>query len=294
MSGTNIRQVGTSVLVILVCLCADAEDGAARNAIQYAAAKQIATLANEDILESSGLAISHRSANLFWTHNDSGDAARIFAFDQRGRDIGTCKIAGAKAVDWEDMASFVRDGTNWLLLADVGDNARRRDTCQLYLVKEPRPAAAAATVHAVFQFRYANGPRDCEAVGVDASANKVLLVSKSLVGPTAFELDLPAEPTDATLVAKPLARLALPAVTAMDVSADGRHAVVMNYVEAHVYDRADGESWRVALRRPPRVIKLPHLRQAEAICYGRDSATLYVTGERLPTPLWQFAPALAK
>ena len=54
-------------------------------------------LAHPKIHESSGLAVSHRHPGLFWTHNDSGDAPRLYAFDEQGRHHGTLRRAGSES-----------------------------------------------------------------------------------------------------------------------------------------------------------------------------------------------------
>ena len=68
--------------------------------------------------------MSRLRSDFLWTHNDSGDRPRLYALDLTGKHLGTCDVEGAGAVDWEDMASFQRDGTSYLLIADVGDNQR--------------------------------------------------------------------------------------------------------------------------------------------------------------------------
>src|SRR5689334_10296886 len=42
-----------------------------------------------EIKESSGLAASKCQPDVFWTHNDSGDEAFIFAVDKKGKKLGT-------------------------------------------------------------------------------------------------------------------------------------------------------------------------------------------------------------
>jgi hypothetical protein len=90
--------------------------------VQYGKGRLVCLLANKKITESSGLAASRRTAGVFWTHNDSGDKPSLYAFDLRGRDLGTWQIQGAAGRDWEDMASFSLGGKPWLLVADTGDN----------------------------------------------------------------------------------------------------------------------------------------------------------------------------
>jgi len=106
--------------------------------ITYGAGRETATLANKQIIESSGLACSRRVGDILWTHNDSGDSPRIFAFNMEGEDLATYKIAGAAAFDWEDMASFKIGRKPYLLLADIGDNARRRENAHSMSCPSPR------------------------------------------------------------------------------------------------------------------------------------------------------------
>ena len=89
------------------------------------------------------------------------------------------------------------------------------------------------------------------------------------------------------IVAKEIGKLGAPLVTAMDISPDGRRAIVLTYTNAYEYTRAAGEDWAKAFSRSPRKIRMPGRTQGESICYGPDGKTLYLTSEKLPTPLLQ-------
>ena len=67
----------------------------------YDKPKVVGRLDSAEIKESSGLAASKCQPDVFWTHNDSGDDAFIFAVNKKGEKLGTWKVAGAKANDWE-------------------------------------------------------------------------------------------------------------------------------------------------------------------------------------------------
>jgi hypothetical protein len=108
---------------------------------------------------------------------------------------------------------------------------------------------------------------------------------------------LPLEPeSDAVVAEGPFGRLALPMTTAMDISPDERRITILTYTNAYEWQRGEGEGWEEAFRRPPQEIVLPRLIQREALCYGSDGVTLYVTSEKLPTPLVEIplAPARPK
>jgi hypothetical protein len=156
--------------------------------VEYGEPRQLATLANPAITESSGVACSRRTPDAFWTHNDSGDAARLYAFNSKGEDLGTWQVRGARARDWEDVASFQKDGQSFLLIGDVGDNECHHKAYTLYLVPEPpadptRRGVRGTTEPAVaIEFRYEDGPHNCEAIAIDPTTMTVYLVIK-VTGP---------------------------------------------------------------------------------------------------------------
>lgn len=272
------------------CSAAAADGPDAPAPVRYGPGRLLGTLANEKIDESSGLACSRRRDGVFWTHNDSGDKPRLFAFDGKGRHLGEYDVRGARNRDWEDMASVRLGGTGYLLICDTGDNDRKKTSVTLYLVEEPaidpdKPAIqgkldVARSVH----FTYDDGPQDCEAVAVDPTSRTIYLVSKRGKR-TVYELPLSRKPAAGKLVARSIARLGITPAVAMDISPDGRRAIVLTYLFAHEYRRAAGETWAKAFSRRPRTLWMPGRRQGESICYGRDGRTLYLTSEKRPTPL---------
>ena len=275
--------------------------GPAGPVIAYGKGRLLCLLANRKISESSGLAASQRAAGLFWTHNDSGGKAELYAFDLRGRDLGTWQIQGAVNRDWEDIASFSISGKCWLLVADAGDNDRRRKTSRLYVVPEPlvdpnQPSPTGQVdVATTIDFVYDDGPQDCEAVGVDPNSRTILLISKRGKR-TVYELPLPdpKKAQDGPLTAKTIAKLDLGMVVGMDVSPDGLRAVVATYWHATEYARAPDETWSAAFARRGRRIRVPGRRQGEAICFGPDGKTIYLTSEGSPCPLLEVPLAPTK
>ena len=255
--------------------------------IPYAAPVELGRLENQEIRESSGLAISRRRENVFFTHNDSGGRPRIFAFDLAGKNLGTWAVPGARALDWEDMASLKAGGKSYLLLADVGDNGARRPHCSLYLIEEPRAGSQTARLVQTVHFRYADGPHNCEAVAVDPGSGDIILICKTFgFSCKVFLLDWPRQSTKTPLTANTIATLKMPLTTAMDISPDGRRAIVLTYGNAYEYARRPGEDWAQAFARPGRLITMPSRKQGESICYGSDGKTLYLTSEHVPTPLF--------
>ena len=264
--------------------------------IEYGPPKQIGTLTNKDIDESSGVAVSWRTPNVFWTHNDSGDDANLYAFKASGEHLKTLRLRNVEPRDWEDMASFVQKGTSYLLIADTGDNQAQRRNCSLHIFKEPAINSRRVEDSRTIRFRYEDGPRDCEAVAVDATTCVVLLATKSFGFSVCDIYQLPLFPENEReeQVAKKIRFIRLPFATAMDVSSDGHRLLIGTYANAFEFFRRDGETWQQAFARNPREIELPKRVQGEAACFGRDGKTIFLTSEKTPTPLWQISPVATK
>ena len=264
--------------------------------IEYDGAKELCKLANGKIRESSGLACSRHARGVFWTHNDSGDAPRIYAFNTEGKDLGVCEVTGGRARDWEDMASFQTQGKSFLLLGDVGDNEKKRDVHELYLLGEPpvdanglraRQSPVLSTIH----YRYEDGRHNCESLGVDPVTNMILIVTKNGGKECyVYGIPFPKKPSTDTTVAKKIATLNIPTTTGMDISPNGQRAVVLTYGDAFEYRRKPDEDWAAAFARQPRKLRMPRRAQGETICYGPDGRTLYLTSEKTPCPLWEVSP----
>ena len=259
--------------------------------IPYGPGRQLCVLADTMIDESSGMACSRNRPGVFWTHNDSGDRARLYAFDRQGKDLARCDLADIFAYDFEDMASFVLDKKNYLLLGDTGNNGLAATVQILYLVEEPaidpqQKEVREVPIVQVINYSYEDDHRNCEAVAVDPTDKTILLVTKEKESTCyVYALAWPAnDPTKAT-TARKIATLKIPPATAMDISPDGRRAVVLTYGHAYEYTRRDGENWAAAFSRKPCEIVLPPRIQGESICFGPDGKTLYLTSEKLPTPL---------
>lgn len=257
-----------------------------------------------ELVEASGLAVSRRHPGLLWALNDSGNKPILFALDASGADLGQVTLVGTNNRDWEGLASFTWRGEPWLLVADVGDNRGQRDHVVLHALPEPQ-----ADDHGHFNgevqpawsltFTYPDGPRDCEAVVVDETVGRILLLSKRSNPPVLYSLPLGPPSGDQLQVATvigPVATIPPPSSfdlllpygqfrsqpTSMDLSADGLELIVLTYRHAYLYRRFHGQEWAAAVAEQPQTIILPDLFtlvQREAACFGDDGGSLFVTGE---------------
>lgn len=208
-----------------------------------------ATVDDDRIVEASGLVASVGWPGGWWTHNDSGDTARVFYVDAAGVVVTELQLEGVDARDIEDLArrSLLHDEE--LIVGDIGDNGARRGDVRLYVFTTPVPTTAAVQTVTPRSVTLAYGDgvgHDAEALAVDPIDGAAYLVTKSL-GPTATvfraaTVEQGTEPLDAVATldfgAAPLSG-GNALVTAADFSSDGRWFGLRTYTTAFLWHRDD-------------------------------------------------------
>ena len=260
----------------------------------YRAPRQLGRLRSSLIRESSGLATCLADSRYLWTHNDSGDESRLFLITQRGKLQRTYSIRGARAIDWEDLCSFRYRNNHYLLIGDVGDNRKQRPFVSLYLLREPtspqiaNDRATTLPLTKTIHLRYPAGACDCEAIAVDATTGTAYLVEKSLLGRAhVYAVPLFLRATAKPQLARTVAKVRVPLVTAMDISPDGQNAILLTYGDALKFTRSPRQSWKDVFSQLGRQIRMPTRRQGESICFGADGRSLYLTSEGASQPIWK-------
>ena len=253
-------------------------------------------LENDKIDEASGLARSQRQPGVLWTMNDSGKPL-LYAIGKDGSHRGRVELKKSDNRDWEDLASFEFDGDPYLLIADIGDNDARYKKRTLYIAKEPRVDENKTKVDWEIDFEYPDGPRDAESAAVDLENERVLILSKRDIPPALYSVPLRPE-DDGKIMATWLGIVdSLPKpsrqdvefapktkdwhwqAVGMDISEDNRAAVILTYRAVYYYLRRPGQDWFEALNTKPLRIGLGNFKDAEAVAFGDDARTVFVTGE---------------
>lgn len=261
-------------------------------------------LVDPALREVSGMAVSPGDGAFLWLINDSGSPAVLHLADRLGRSRGEVSVEGVRNVDWEDLAAFRWQGRSWLLVGDIGDNNAVRDSLSLHLLAEPelpegeRSLGGSRAVTRTLEFRYPDGPRDCESLAVDARAGWIYLLSKRDPAPRLYRLPLSTRGVSGMLEAEFLGETAVPSAeglpfhpygrqpTGLDISADGRTAVVLTYTGASVVHRRAGESWLEAFAEPWKSLGAHTLPQAEAVAIDRRAGRVLATSEGAAPRLW--------
>jgi hypothetical protein len=229
--------------------------------------------------ESSGIVRSRRDPDLFWTHNDSGDFARIFPVDREGAVVGShIRIKGASNKDWEDIAT---DDQGRLLIADLGNNLNTRTDLAIYIVAEPEPGEERAIegarripVHYPEQDSFPPTSKnfDAEALFWARGSIYVLTKHRSDTATTLYRLDSMDEEHS-----NPLTRLSSfdigGQVTGADASPDGSRVVVLTYGGLWVFEAETDDYFRGAIRWLPITA-----RQCEGVCF--DGPDIVITNEQ--------------
>lgn len=213
---------------------------------------QASTPLPDGLGETSGLAISRRDSAVLWSHNDSGDEARIFAFRADGSPVGVVEVSGARNRDWEDIAAGPCDGGDCLFIADIGDNRAARDEVSIYRVAEPDPTSGTSEAAERFRITYPGGPRDAESVFV-LPDGELYVLSKGRTSnvalyryPQPLRLDEVVEMEHVVDLSAEKVDLAAQ-VTGADASPDGRWVAVRSYGALSVYRTADLLAGRPAM-----------------------------------------------
>ncbi|SMP53055.1 hypothetical protein SAMN06265222_10447 [Neorhodopirellula lusitana] len=302
----------TSIAIILTILCLlcvgtflGAEDGVVTTV----------TLQEPKLTESSGLAFSHRDPDCVWTHNDSGDSARLFCFNHKtGEQTGSCVLKDAKAIDWEALSLIAPRSPDAaptastdaktaaqpeLIVADCGDNHGRRSNVTLYRFAEPDPHAdtkLSSKEWSAIAVTLEGGAVNCEAIWCEPATNQVILLAKT-VTPFAGVYGVSLDPLDAvrspattgqeepqTVVAKRLATLPVPAATGADRDQASGEIIVVNYWQTFRFPQQPGDDLLTQISRTPKSTKLPKWRQVEAVAWDRASQP-WITTEGVPAQL---------
>lgn len=237
------------------------------------------------LTELSGMIASKAYPGKFWTHNDSGDAARIFLIGEQATLQGTYLLEGIDAVDVEDIARYEQDGKTYLVLADIGDNRAVREHISLYVFEEPtwNPAQTSyripRTEIRLLEMRYDDKARDAEALFIDPVDLQGYLISKRDFRVGLYPFQLPTQDMQQVTLVKKM-ELPMTFITAADIAKDGKHILIKNLTEIFYWPRAAGESIAKTLAKPSFRIAYDPEPQGEAICFGEESSVFYTVSER--------------
>lgn len=274
---------------------------------QFAARESLGIVDSGEIREASGLVASSTYPGFFWTHNDSGDAARIFLLDSLARHRSTWYLPGVKARDWEEMGKMRRNDVEYLMVGDIGDNRAQREYITMYVFPEPVIELAASEKVGidsivpeqvqVVHLQYEDGARDAEAFFYDDQDELLYVITKRELQVGVYSTPLPGfiasslTPSTDTLKLQLQLRLPTTWVTGADISARGDEILIKNLLQVLYWQREAGESVIQAFQRPASRLPYRPEPQGEAIGFAADGQHYYTISESLfgfPVHLFQY------
>ncbi|RXS80284.1 hypothetical protein EST92_17690 [Streptomyces sp. TM32] len=230
------------------------------------------TIGDPRITESSGLAASRAHPGIYWTHNDSDDGPYLYAVDGRsGRTVARITLRGIGSPRDVEAISIGPDGN--LYVGDIGDNLGGSwDHVWIYRLPEPKTLRDATVTATQFSVKYADGPRDAEALMVHPKTGRVYIASKKQDGGGALYEGPRRLTAGATNTFRKVAPIDL-WVTDGAFSPDGSRLALRSYFGARIYRWQDG--------RPKDLgsVGVPVQQQGESVTFTPDGRTLMYGSE---------------
>lgn len=271
------------LLLLSTCLVFGCKNKTSPDASSFDYGSVQGVLINPDIDEASGLVASHTNPGMLWTHNDSGDKARIFLLDSLGRHRATVWLKGTVNRDWEDIAvgpGPERDKT-YVYVGDVGDNLAKYEYKFIYRFLEPVIPTKDTTVELEqvdsIKFKLPDGTRDCEALMIDPATKDLYIFSKREAAVNLYRLPYPQSTTESMIAEKVLESLPFTLIVAADWSADGKEILIKDYEQVYYWRRSNNEPIAELLKTQPILLPYHQETQGESIAfdyYGKGYYTL--------------------
>ena len=265
---------------------------------EFGPGRNTGVIRSELVREASGIVASRQNPGVLWVHNDSGDAPQLFAINDKAEFLGICRLRGAKARDWEDIAVGPGHDPNrqYLYVGDIGDNRGVYPDVTIYRVVEPEidPAVpfSPTTIGPpdAIRLTYPDGPRDAETLLLDPLTRDIYIVSKRDFSSKVYRAPYPQSTREPTRMER-VATLPWGLAVAGDVSPDGRRVIVRGMFNASLWDRPAGEPLWHAFSGKQATLPLLHEPQGEGICFDARGLGYFTIGEQGFPPLHYFGPA---
>ena len=222
-----------------------------------------------------------------WAHNDSGDDPILYCLRRSGAGCGAWEVARAEAVDWEDIAAGPGPRGPSLYIADIGDNARERESVTIYRVREPDPKGGSpggVVTATATQLEYPDGPHDAEAVTVDRGSGDLYVITKEYSARAdVFVARAPLRPR---MTLEHVTRLGLSGpvqvVTGAGLAPNGDKVLLSTYGPGYEFRLPEGKDFDSVWEQRPLEVLLGPDAQREAVTYMSDDEIVTIAEGALP------------
>jgi len=256
---------------------------------KYQEGLKLGKIDNEKLDEISGIAVSRYNEKYLYVHNDSGDKARLFLINAKGKDILKISLEKAQNIDWEDIAigPGPEKNINYIYVADIGDNKAKRSIKTIYRFAEPKIndlLAEGSTKIKIndfdsIQFKYPDGIKDAESIMIDPITKDIYVLSKREMPIIVYRAKYP-QSTNSINTLEKVCSLPFQWAVAADFNAKGDKIMVKNYFEAFLWERNTNETVYQAFKKPPLRVSLANELQGESIAFCPKTDSYYTLSEK--------------
>jgi VCBS repeat-containing protein len=255
----------------------------------------VGNVQSPNVVEASGMVASRQNRDVLWTHNDSGDSARVFAMDNLGGHRGTYTLSGMTATDWEDIAigPGPQSGVDYLYIGDMGDNSAVRSSIRVYRVAEPvvdanqAPVTESLAGTATITLVYSDGPRDAETLLVDPHNGDMYVVTKREALSRIYRASYPQSTSQVTTL-ELMGEMQFGGAVGGDVSPTGLEVFVKTPQEVRLFERSVGSNLWQALQTPGTIVPYTVEPQGEAITFDGAGVNYFTVSEGANPPLYRY------
>ncbi len=266
----------------------------------------VGTVTAPQIVEASGLAASRNNPNVLWTHNDSGDAARIFAISTQGKLVGTYNITQpgttsfAPAVDFEDVAvgPGPQPELSYVYVGDIGDNPSQRDNIVLYRIAEPvvyERQNASPVVRNLNQGEwqaitlfYPDGAHNAETLLADARTGDVLVGTKQGSVTRIYRAAATDLASSSAITLTYVTQVPVHVSTGGDISPTGSEILIRGYNAASLWTRGEDQTLAQALAGSATTVPIASEPQGEALAFDSVGSGYFTLSEHSNQPLYLY------
>jgi hypothetical protein len=271
-----------------------------------------AVIKDETLEEASGLAMSVGNPGYLWTHNDSGDDARLLLIDNKGILKSEIKIANINNRDWEDITigPGPEPGKTYIYIAEIGDNESEFTYKYIYRIEEPIVDVSKkdTTIQKVdvIKFEYPDGLRDAESLMIDPLSKDLYILSKRELRCNLYRLPFPQSTTESFKAELALEKIEFEQtingdtirngdeilikgyhpkyyyqIVGADISAAGDEVLVKSYSSVYYWTRQPNETIADVIKRSAIMLPYQPEPQGEAIAFTNSGDGYFTLNERM-------------
>lgn len=258
--------------------------------------EQTGTVADSDLNEISGVAVSRRNEGVLWVMEDHAAPNQVTALDALGNRLGTVTLDGVTNNDWEDLAVGTCGDTTCVFVGEIGDNDKDRAWHGVYRFEEPEVPTEGGldlTVAAeLFEYVYPDGAHDAESLAITPEGLPVIF-SKEYDTDQSTAFSFPYLDSSTTVILQTRGRFytgsgtegGAAAATAADLWPDGSRLILRTY--GHVWEYTLSEGGLDDLEDAARLeLTAPSERQGESVAYDSVQRRYVTISEDVNPPVW--------